>query len=110
MLDSQPQVEVVGEAGDFAETLLLMEGLKPNVVVMDLHMPGEFEVKPIDVKSQVRKGKSLLLAVSIWDDEGTIALAECFGASLLLNKSDLATTLVPAILRFHPHTPRFAAD
>jgi DNA-binding NarL/FixJ family response regulator len=98
LLDSQPEILVVGEASDFTETIRLMELLKPNVVVMDLHMPDESRVRPTDVKAQLAKGTSLLLAISIWNDPDTVALAHSFGASKLLNKIELAETLMPAIV------------
>ena len=98
MLDSTRELEVIGEAVDFAETMRLIEILRPDIVVMDLHMPGEFNVKPADVKSQLSKGSSLLLAISIWNDRDSRVLADSFGASKLLSKMDLAETLTPTIV------------
>lgn len=98
LLDSHPEVMVIGEASTFAETIRLMEKLKPNIIVMDLHMPNESRVRPTDVKAQLSKGTSLLLAISIWNDADTVALADSFGASKLLNKIDLAETLMPTIV------------
>jgi DNA-binding NarL/FixJ family response regulator len=40
MLGGQPDVEVVGEAGDGREGVRLAERLQPEVVLMDLRMPG----------------------------------------------------------------------
>ena len=97
-LDSHSDLVVVGEAADFAATMHLIETLRPNVVVMDLHMPDEFKIKPTDVKSQLRKAASRLLAISIWDDDDSRALADSLGAAALLNKIDLSATLVPAII------------
>ena len=39
MLDGQPDFEVVGEAGDGVEAVILVETLKPDIVLMDLRMP-----------------------------------------------------------------------
>ena len=39
VLDRQPDVTVVGEAGDGAEALRLLRGIEADVVVMDLRMP-----------------------------------------------------------------------
>ena len=39
-LESQPQIQVVGEAGTGEEALELISALKPDVVVMDITMPG----------------------------------------------------------------------
>jgi DNA-binding NarL/FixJ family response regulator len=102
LLDSQPEVTVIGEARDFAETIRLMELLKPNVVVMDLHMPDENRVSATDVKTRLSNSTSLLLAISIWSDPDSVALAYSFGASKLLNKSELAETLMSTILDLVP--------
>ena len=40
LLDSEPDIEVVGEAGTGAEAVSLVSQLKPDVVLMDIRMPG----------------------------------------------------------------------
>jgi two-component system, NarL family, response regulator NreC len=40
LLESDPEFEVVGQAGDGAEVVGLVERLQPDVVVLDLMMPG----------------------------------------------------------------------
>ncbi len=40
LCDAQPDIEVVGEAGNGGEAIRLVERLAPDVVVMDLRMPG----------------------------------------------------------------------
>ena len=40
LLDAQPDIEVVGEAGDGAEAIGATEALRPDVVLMDIRMPG----------------------------------------------------------------------
>src|SRR5690606_3529839 len=40
MLDAQPDLEVVGEAGDGVEGVELAGALSPDVVCMDVQMPG----------------------------------------------------------------------
>ena len=40
ILESQPDIEVCGEAGDGAEALQLVEAMHPDVVLMDVRMPG----------------------------------------------------------------------
>ena len=40
LLDAQPDMEVVGEAADGREALEAAKALGPDVVVMDISMPG----------------------------------------------------------------------
>ncbi|TAM48046.1 MAG: response regulator transcription factor [Gammaproteobacteria bacterium] len=40
LLQKQPGIEVVGEAGDGLEGVKRAKSLKPDVVLLDLHMPG----------------------------------------------------------------------
>ncbi|MFI5530047.1 response regulator [Kitasatospora sp. NPDC051853] len=40
MLDVQPDLEVVGEAADGDEALALVRALRPDVLVLDIRMPG----------------------------------------------------------------------
>jgi DNA-binding NarL/FixJ family response regulator len=39
LLDSYPNIQVVGEAGNGEEALMQAESLRPNLVVMDINMP-----------------------------------------------------------------------
>ena len=40
ILEAQPDIEVVAEAGDGAEAVALAEELDPDVILMDVRMPG----------------------------------------------------------------------
>lgn len=40
LLDAQPDIEVAGEAGDGAEAVDVVRRLTPDVVLMDIRMPG----------------------------------------------------------------------
>jgi len=50
MLQEQPDMEVVGEAGDGREAIELVRELKPDVVVMDITMPN---LNGIDATKQI---------------------------------------------------------
>lgn len=39
VIDSQPDLEVVGEAGDGAQALTVVRAVRPDVVLMDIRMP-----------------------------------------------------------------------
>ena len=86
-------ISIVGELASFADLVAALKSMKPDVVLMDLHMPGEEEAAK--VKENVRG--PCLIAMSLFDDAETQFLAESFGAARLLNKSMLATTLIDAI-------------
>lgn len=96
LLAAQTEIEIVGEAADFAQTIRMTRDLNPQVVILDLHMPDENEIRPQEVRSLVSLG-SQLLAISIWNEEESKALAESLGAAVLLDKMNLANTLIPTI-------------
>jgi DNA-binding NarL/FixJ family response regulator len=68
----------------------------PDVVLMDVYMPHGKPVDPAYIKAELRG--FCVLTMSIWDDnDETVRLSQGFGAFKLLNKSNLAFTLMPAI-------------
>jgi two-component system, NarL family, response regulator DevR len=95
LLESQDGIDFIGEATTFAQTMQMTSDLKPEVIVMDLHMPDGAKVNPPEVKSHL--GASRLLAISFANDADAKALAESFGAAAILDKMDLGKTLIPAI-------------
>ena len=95
ILACDPEIQLVAEAVSFADTMRLTHDLQPQVVLMDLHLRDQKAVTPSQVKSSL--AGSQLLAMSIWDDDETKTLAEIFGAVTLLDKTNLATELIPAI-------------
>src|SRR3954468_23461208 len=40
LLEAEPDFEVVAEAGDVPETVRRLKAYKPDVLLLDLHMPG----------------------------------------------------------------------
>jgi DNA-binding NarL/FixJ family response regulator len=96
LLLNQAEIEIVGEAADFAQTIRMTRNLNPQVVVLDLHMPDGNNIKPQEVKSHLSHGPRVL-AISIWNDQDSKELAESLGAAVLLDKMNLADTLIPTI-------------
>ena len=94
--------EVIGTATSFAETIALTAALKPDVLLMDPHMPDEREYTPKLVKSQILLHTKCIVAISLWNDADTKALAQSFGAHVLLDKMNLYSELIPAIKQFCP--------
>ena len=97
LLGPDPEIRTVGEAASFRQTLQRATELKPQIVVMDLHMPDESCLSSQEIKSQLDRLGSRLIAMSFWNDEDTQALARSLGAVTLLDKMRLTTDLIPAI-------------
>lgn len=69
LLKNQPDMEVVGEAGTAVEGLKLVEKLTPNVVLMDIRLPGG---GGIDACQQITKrfpSCTVVMLTSYADDE-----------------------------------------
>ena len=98
LLSAETEIEIVGEAANFAQTTKIANDVKPEVIVRDLPMPDETNFSPQVFKSHLNRG-SRLLAISLSNDEEAKTLAESLGASVLLDKMDLANTLIPTILQ-----------
>ena len=54
------------------------------------------------VKSQILLHAKCILTMSLWKDDDAKALAESFGAKVLLDKTNLYSELIPAIKHFCP--------
>jgi DNA-binding NarL/FixJ family response regulator len=102
LLKNELGIEVIGTATSFAETIALTAALKPDVLLMDPHMPDEREYTPKLVKSQILLHTKCIVAMSLWNDADTRSLAETFGAHVLLDKMNLYSELIPAIKQFCP--------
>ena len=108
LLKDEVSVQLVGEAMGFAETISLTAALKPDILVMDLHMSDERDYPPPLVRDQLQSVKCIL-AMSVWNDEKAHALAESLGAKVLLDKANLYSTLIPAIKHYCASVPEKAA-
>ncbi len=95
LADSPELVVLVGEAVNFPQTIQMTNDLKPQVIVLDLHIARHFESS--EVKSYLSKTK--MLAISLSNDDEARALAKSYGALLLLDKMNLFDELVPAIIK-----------
>jgi DNA-binding NarL/FixJ family response regulator len=73
--------------------LKLLNETKPDVTLIDIHMPGLREAASFT--NELRQ--TCILAISFWVDEETEKIAHNFGALQLLDKGQLANTLIPAI-------------
>jgi len=100
MLDNQPDLLVVGEAGDGAEALEQFRALHPDVVVMDLQMPGMNGVEAtMAIRAEAPSAKILVLTTYAGDAQALRALRA--GATGYLLKNSLRTQIVDAVRAVH---------
>ena len=98
LLGSEPEIRIVWRSDHFsADASARYRSQRPQIVLMDLHLPDDSSVNPQELKSLLNTLGARLIAISFWDDEATQTLADSFGAAILLDKLTLATELIPAI-------------
>jgi DNA-binding NarL/FixJ family response regulator len=96
-LKNESRIEIVVQASSFAEVLELTTALKPDVLLMDVHMTAKNG--KASVVSHLLPSTRSILAMSVYNDIEAKELATNLGVSLLLDKCNLVEELVPAILR-----------
>lgn len=69
LLSMEPDMEVVGQACDGVEALAMARSLKPDVVLMDLHMPRLGGVAATREITQQLPGIQVLVLTTLNDDE-----------------------------------------
>jgi chemotaxis response regulator CheB len=101
LLESEPAIKLLAEAETISQTIQLAAALKPDVVLLDLHMSDDHAFEPEFVKSQLSLAGSRILAISLSkpDDDDSRTLAERLGAITLLDKLEFGIELIPTILR-----------
>ena len=101
LLERDPEIVVVAEAGDGAEALELAEDVRPDVVLMDVSMPGLDGLEATyALKAQLPDVTVLMLSVG--DKEQEIAAGLAGGAAEYLVKGGPAREIVDAIKRYGP--------
>jgi DNA-binding NarL/FixJ family response regulator len=97
LLGVRAEVEVVGEAGDGAQALDRAAELRPDVVLMDLHMPVLDGVAATR-RLRVEQPGVRVLALTTFDDDEDVFAALRAGAVGYLLKDVSADRLVEALL------------
>ena len=99
MFARDPEFEVLGEAADGAEAVRLAQALRPDVVLMDLRMPGMDGITAIQHLRAREDAKASLPVIVVTADAGSSIDEDCraAGADDVLQKPVSMTSLFAAI-------------
>jgi DNA-binding NarL/FixJ family response regulator len=104
-LEADPAITIVGAASSFVSAMQMIADFEPDVLLLDLHLPDSRGFSPDLVKSQL-VSVPRTLAVSFSNDNEAKALAESYGAELLLDKMNLYSQMIPAIMNVSAVAPK----
>lgn len=96
LINTQSDMETVGEAGTFAETIEAVKQTRPDVVTLDLSMPGGTGIKLMETLLR-ESPKSRVLVLTMHDDPAYFRLAMAAGAAGYVMKKSADTELLAAI-------------
>ncbi len=96
LLEVEPDLSVVGEAGDGLEAVHNVEVLNPRVLVLDLMMPG---LNGLDVLRQIKKRSpnTEVVILSMYANEAYVLAALSNGAAAYVLKDSSSADLVLAV-------------
>lgn len=115
LLEAEPDIEVIGEAANGAEAVNLARSLRPDVVVMDIGMPG---MTGTDATRQIvaARPETKVLIITMFDDDSVFDAVKAGALGYLLKGSGPEDTLraVRSVARgeavFSPNTARRIAS
>jgi len=96
LLATVGDVEVVGEAADGVAAVAAAARLQPDLVLMDLHMPGGSGLDAMRQLSQTQPGVNTLVLTMLDDDESVFAALRAGGRGYVLKDAD-SDELVQAV-------------
>ena len=100
LIDTEPGMEVVGEAKNGSEAVEMARSLRPDVILMDLHMPRKDGIEAIgEIKTDNPHTRALVLT-SFTEDEKVYTAIKA-GAMGYLMKDSSPTEILAAIRQVH---------
>jgi DNA-binding NarL/FixJ family response regulator len=96
LLSTQPDIEIIGEAADGATAISAAARLNPDVVLMDVRMPGTDGIKATAAITS-RVGSARVLVLTTYDQDEYVFDALAAGASGFLLKDSRPEDLIAGI-------------
>jgi DNA-binding NarL/FixJ family response regulator len=87
ILESEPDIAVVGEAADGAEALALVRRLRPLVVCMDVRMPGIDGIRATELLLALDHPPRVLVVTTFSSDDYVYDALRVGAAGFLLKRS-----------------------
>ena len=113
VLETQPRFDIVGEAAEGDEALARLEELAPDVLILDLAMPGSGGLEVLRHARSIRPSIRIVV-LTMHDDPEYVQEAIRLGADGYLLKESAATELLAAIDAVLAgqafHSPRIQAE
>src|SRR5919109_3444620 len=100
IVSREPDLRVVGEAADGAEAIRLTHEVWPNIVLLDLVMPGINGLEALR-RIKAERPETKVIIVTVHTEDAYRRAAEDGGADAFLVKKTLVTALLPTIRRMH---------
>lgn len=100
LIESQPDMKLVAETGDGHQAVELFQRLRPDIVLMDLRLPGMSGVETImAIRKDFPEARIIVVTTYDWDED--IYRAIRFGAMSYLLKDMSMDEIVGAIRAVH---------
>jgi DNA-binding NarL/FixJ family response regulator len=96
LLESEPEIEILGEAVNLPQMLELRSKLHPDIVVMDLHMLDAVGITAAELDA-ISGSDSRLLAISASNPSDGELRAMGLGAAGYIDKMELFDKLIPTL-------------
>lgn len=100
ILSVEPDVEVVGEAADAAAAVAAVQALRPDVVLMDVQMPGADGIEATRYVLAAHPQAKVVILTTFDRDDYLFAALEAGASGFMLKTAD-ADSLVAGIRQVH---------
>ena len=79
LLQFEDDIEVLGEAGSGSEAMLIAEERRPDIILMDINMPGMDGIHAAELMTQRVQGSSVII-MSVQEEQAYLHRAMMAGA------------------------------